>query len=261
MADAAPMIASASAPVSESTPVSASTLMMMLADARLPVGGHVHSAGLEPALVEGRMPPARVLDYMLGRASTVSLVEAATAVVARHSVLSAGSSLASASLDSASLTQVALAQVEAAWSARTPSRALREVSRSLGRGYLRLALNLWPGHPAIEACATSAQPSAPFSRPVVLGAIAAAAGLDAASLVRLVIYDDAQTIGSALLKLDPIDPAITTGWVMKACASVEHFVPAIAALTSSEAIPAFGAPQSEVWAEAHSLSTKRLFRA
>jgi urease accessory protein len=220
--------------------------MMMLADARLPVGGHVHSAGLEPALVEGRMPPARVHDYMLGRASTVSLVEAATAVVARHSVLS---------------VRAPLAGVEAAWSARTPSRALREVSRSLGRGYLRLALSLWPGHPAIEACVASAPFSVPFSRPVVLGAIAAAAGLDAVSLVRLVIYDDAQTVGSALLKLDPIDPAITTGWVMKACASVEDFVPALAALTSPEAIPAFGAPQSEVWAEAHSLSTKRLFRA
>jgi urease accessory protein len=224
------------------------TLVMMLADARLPVGGHVHSAGLEPALAAG-MPANRVFDYLVGRAHSVSLVEAGTAVVARHVALAT-------TVDD----QVAaeLAMVEAAWAARTPSRALREVSRSLARGYLRLGSRLWPGTSGIKACSAS---SAPFSRPVVLGAIAAAANLDAENLVRLVVYDDAQTVAAALLKLDPLDPAVPAGWVMDACAAVEHLVPLISALTSPDAIPASGAPQTEEWAEAHSLTTKRLFRA
>jgi urease accessory protein len=223
------------------------TLVMMLADARLPVGGHVHSAGLEPALAAG-MPANRVHDYLVGRAHSVSLVEAGTAVAARHAARATGDD------------RVAdrLAMVEAAWAARTPSRALREVSRSLARGYLRLSSRLWPGHAGIEACSAS---SAPFSRPVVLGAIAEAANLDAENLVRLVVYDDAQTVAAALLKLDPLDPAVPAGWVMDACAAVEHLVPLLAALTSPDAIPASGAPQTEEWAEAHSLTTKRLFRA
>ncbi|MHB1171100.1 MAG: urease accessory protein UreF [Lacisediminihabitans sp.] len=222
------------------------TLVMLLADARLPVGGHVHSAGLEPALAAG-MSSGRVRDYMLGRASTVSLVEAGTAVLARHSVLLAGTD-----------APTVLHAVDLAWSARTPSRAMRDVSRSLGRGYSRLARRLWPLHPGVLACDAA---QTPFSRPVVLGVIAAAAGLDAESLVRLVVYDDAQTVAAALLKLDPVDPVLPVSWVLDACASVEHLVPLIAALTSPDAIPASGAPQSEEWAEAHSRTTQRLFRA
>ncbi len=225
-------------------PISPTTLVMMLADARLPVGGHVHSAGLEPALAAG-MPAARVRDYLLGRAETVALVEAGTAVAARHAA-------------SAGHVDESLGHVEAAWAARTPSAVLREVSRSLGRGYSRLAGALWPSSPAVHECVVSA---VPFSRPVVLGAIAAAAGVDPESLVRLVVYDDAQTVAAALLKLDPIDPAIPAAWVLAACASVDDLVPLVAAVTSPDAIPAAGAPQSEEWAEAHSLITQRLFRA
>jgi urease accessory protein len=214
-------------PLSSTTPsLSPTTLAMMLADARLPVGGHVHSAGLEPALSAG-MPARRVREYMLGRASTVSLVEAGTAVVARYAALDP--------------VAVDLFAAEAAWAARTPSAALREVSRSLGRGYSRLASRLWPRHPAVVACAAA---GTQLSRPVVLGAIAAAAGLDAESLVRLVVYDDAQTVAAALLKLDPVDPATPASWVLEACVSVDDIVPLIAAITSPDAIPASGAPQT-----------------
>jgi urease accessory protein len=166
-------------------------------------------------------------------------------VVARHVALQPGAE------------QEGIVHVERAWAARTPSRALREVSRSLGRGYLRLAHRLWPTHPAVIACQSAAQ----LSRPVVLGALAAAAGLDAASLVRLVVYDDVQTIAAALLKLEPIDPAIPASWVIQACSAAEEFVPMLAELTSPDAIPATGTPQSEEWAESHFRTTQRLFRA
>jgi urease accessory protein len=91
--------------------------------------------------------------------------------------------------------------------------------------------------------------------------MAAAAGLDAKSLVRLSIYDDAQTIASALLKLEPMDPSIPVGWVIDACAAVDHLVDEISQISNIDAIPAGGAPQTEEWAELHSLTTKRLFRA
>ena len=82
---ATPVVKPATGP---SLALSSATIGMMLADARLPVGGHVHSGGLEPALAGG-MPPSQVPGYMRGRARTVTLVEAGTAVVARHVALNA----------------------------------------------------------------------------------------------------------------------------------------------------------------------------
>lgn len=256
--------------------LSSATIAMMLADARLPVGGHVHSAGLEPALAGG-MPATSVPAYMLGRARTITLVEAGAAVVARHvalcgeATLPAGLMFPSDPISTSSMRDLtvpastsqlvhALARVDRAWSARTPSRAVREVSRSLARGYQRLAGSLWAEHPAVVACGV-VRPGPTLSRPVLLGVIAAAAGLDARTLVRLVVYDDAQTVAAAMLKLEPLDPATPPRWVLAACAAAEEFVDELAILTSPDAIPALGAPESEGWAEAHSRSTQRLFRA
>ena len=71
----------------------------------------------------------------------------------------------------------------------------------------------------------------------------------------------AQTAASALLKLQPTDPLLPIRWVLDACAAAEDLVPFAAAAVRPEAIPAFGAPQAEGWAEAHALLTTRLFRA
>src|SRR6476469_153365 len=91
-------------------PVSAEDLGLLLADGRLPVGGHTQSAG-------------------------------ATAAVARqfwcaHRTRSTGGS------DHGLLD--ALVEVDRAWRARTASDAMRDASDLLGRGYLRLARRLWP---------------------------------------------------------------------------------------------------------------------
>jgi urease accessory protein len=149
------------------------------------------------------------------------------------------------------------APIERAWAARTPSRAARTSSRELGRGLLRLAATLWPGSAPIARLSRSAG----WSRPVVLGAVAAHAGIDAETLVRLAIYDDMACAVAALLKLEPGDPIDGVRLVIEACASVDTFTPQLAALTSPEAIPAASAPQSEVWAEAHAVTNRRLFRA
>ena len=51
------------------------------------------------------------------------------------------------------------------------------------------------------------------ARPVAVGAMAAAAGLTAAALARLVAYDDVQTLCAAALKLLPARPRRATGWL------------------------------------------------
>lgn len=219
---------------------SAELLLMLLADARLPVAGHTQSAGLEPALRLG-LAPDEVEQYVATRLSTIARVEAATAVVARHH-LRAGLS-----------TSV----VEAAWAARTPSPAMRRTSRAQGRALLRLARTLWPDDPAVAT--VSGVPQA--SRAVALGAVAAAGDLPARELARLVGYDDVQTVASAALKLLPLDPADVAAWVLRALPAIDVMSADLAHLTLAEDIPASGAPQIEAWAEAHARTTRRLFSA
>lgn len=224
------------------------TVALLLADARLPGGGHAHSAGLEPAL-QGGMNPALSRAYLVGRATTVSLVEAGTAVVT------------SKTLATDPTDHVRLHRVVRAWAARTPAPAHRDAARLLGRGYLRAARELWADHPAVEALVAADTAGRHLPRAVVIGAIAAASGVSPEDVVRLTVYEDAQAAASALLRLEPLDPLVPTRWVLDACSAAEPFVARVAACTQPEDIPASGAPQTEGWAQTHSLTTQRLFRA
>jgi urease accessory protein len=219
----------------------AHTVSLLLADARLPSGGHAFSAGVEPA-IQGGLARADILAFLQARAQTTTLVDAATAVVARR----------------AGLHGASYAPIERAWAARTPSRAARAASSDLGRGLLRLAQRLWPQSPAILAL--TAEGMTP-PRPIVLGAVGAHAGLDAETLARVAVYDDMAGGVAALLKLEPGDPVDGVRLVIDACAAVDPLISQLAALHSPEAIPAAGAPQAEAWTEAHAATNRRLFRA
>lgn len=224
-------------------PIHRDLVLMLLADARLPVAGHTQSATLEPALRSG-LGEDEVPAYVLTRLRTVTRVEAATAVVALHHLQQG----------------IDLAPVEAAWSARTISPAMRVTSRSQARAFLRLASRLWPDSAAVLA--VTDRPASPGPcRAVALAAAAASLDLDPAGLARLVGYDDVQTVCSAALKLLPLDPADVTGWVAAALPSVESLADDVAHLTRPEDVPAAGAPQIEAWAHAHAHSTRRLFSA
>ncbi|MDO7866829.1 urease accessory protein UreF [Nocardioides jiangxiensis] len=221
------------------SPATASDLvLMLLADARLPVAGHTQSAGLEPAVADGLRD---VPGYIRTRLHTVTRVDAASAVVALHRLRQG----------------MALDEVETAWAARTPSAAMRRTSRGQGKALLRLARRLWPDAAVIGTVASLDAPS----RPLVLAACAAVTGLAPRSLARLVGYDDVQTVGSAALKLLPLDPADVACWVYDALPDVEAMADAVAALLDPHEIPAAGAPQLEAWAEAHARTTRRLFSA
>ena len=222
-------------------PLAASTAAMLLADARLPSGGHAHSAGVEPAVTAG-VRAADLPALLRGRASTTTLVEAGTAVAARHARLEGGD----------------LDAVEAAWAARTPSRAQRDAARVLARGYLRVGAALLPGDEVIAAWRRRATPP---PRPCVLGVIGAGLGLAPLELARLVVYEDMQAAAAAVLKLEPCDPLDLVTLLVELCSGVEDRVRAISTITDPADIPALTAPQSEAWAEAHARSTRRLFRA
>ncbi|GAA0319897.1 urease accessory protein UreF [Kineococcus aurantiacus] len=213
-------------------------LLALLADARLPVGAHTQSAGLEPAVAHGGLALADVPEFLHGRLRTVVAVEAGTAVVARHHVLAG----------------LPPGPVEDAWAARTPSPPLRAASRTLGRGYLRMAGRVWP-HPVWAALGRTPP------RPLVLGALAAVAGLDAARLVRLCVHDDAATVGAAALKLLPTDPVDTVAWTVAAHRAGEGLVADLAHLTDPDDVPAPGAPLTEEFSLLHTTTPMRLFHA
>ena len=217
-------------------------LSLLLADGRLPTGAHTQSAGVEPALRHG-MRLAEVPDYLQARLTTVTEVEAATAVVARHRWLTEPERRGSA-----------LAEVDAAWRVRTLSDALRDASDLLGRSYLRTASAVWD----LTGLTRS---GTPWCRPVVVGAVAAEAGLAAADTARLVAFEDVQTVVAAALKLMPFDPAEGVRWSAAAADAVERLVGRVSGHLCTADIPAHSAPQIEEWGQRHRTTERRLFRA
>ena len=225
-------------------------MLMLLADARLPTGAHTQSAGLEPAIRAG-LPAESIPAYLRARLRTVTTVEAGAAVVARLRTLTRTEDLAAG-----------LAEVDQAWRARTVSPAMRETAALLGRGYARLLSRMWPAAPAVAALAMlRGTCRAGTSRAVVLGVAAALAGLSEDQLVRLIGYEEAQTVAAAALKLEPLDPLDATGWVIEVQPEIERMVDELSSITDVADIPAVGAPLIEQWAEIHATTTQRLFRA
>ncbi|WP_460863639.1 urease accessory UreF family protein, partial [Nocardiopsis coralliicola] len=136
-------------------------------------------------------------------------------------------------------------------------------SAALGRGPARLARRLAAEHPAVAALgtATAAAPGTRPFRPVVLGALGAAFGMTAEQTARAALYDDAQTVTAAALKLRPGDPVAAVAWIVAAAPDIEAAVRRAAATTAPRDIPAPAAPVTDRWAEAHARSTRRLFVA
>ena len=230
--------------------MNAAYLSLLLADGRLPTGAHTQSAGLEPALNHG-LRLDRLPDYLAARLTTVTEVEAAAAVVARRCWL-------------ADPTVPAITAVDRAWRVRTASAALRDASDLLGRSYLRLAATVWTGLAPLTADrARSSAASTPirWCRAVVIGATAAEAGLDGAQTARLIGFEEVQTVIAAAVKLQPFDPAVAVAWAVSAQHQVEAMVDRVVPLTEVEQIPAYAAPQIEHWAELHTRTERRLFRA
>lgn len=257
---------------------------LMLADGRLPTGGHTQSAGLEPAVRAGLGADGKQLTdvaaYARARLRTVTRVEAAVAVLARHITattmdpapsrhfgsgnpplvdrdqrLSDNSPEAEAEADADAEVAAGLREVEGAWGARTPSGVLRGVSRRQGRAYLRLAGRVWPD--VLRFLGSDSE----VARPVVVGVIGAVTGLSAEQVARLVAYDDAQTVVAASLKLLPVDPADAASWLAELHDDIERLVADVAPLTEIDKIPADGAPLIDVLAQNHANERMRLFHA
>lgn len=221
--------------------------ILLLADSRLPTGGHSHSGGVETAVDTGMLSTLDDLaSFLRGRVRTAGPMLAGCAAAA--------CALATDGIDH-------WAPWDTAVSARILVPALREASRTQGAAMLRSALRMWPTAPLL-ALRHLARPHLPL----VLGAATAAAGGDPAEAAALALH---HLIGGAcsaavrLLGLDPIDVAATQARLaqlveevaVNACRAAGTAVSTVDQMR----LPAEGGPMPDLHAVRHAHQEVTLF--
>ncbi|HWG14109.1 MAG TPA: urease accessory UreF family protein [Streptosporangiaceae bacterium] len=230
----------------------AAAVVLMLADARFPAGGHAHSGGLEGAVTAGTVSDVASLElFLAGRLATTGVVAAGLAATACAGVADVADGVGESfgTEEAGGVWGVLDAEADA----RTPSPAQRDASRRQGRALLRAARAAWPS-PALNALAGRAA-----HHPIVLGATAAAAGCTPAEAALIAAYLTVTGPASAavrLLALDPIE-------VSAAIARLADAISAAAARGAQSAgpgdLPYPSAPALDLYAEAHARAEVRLF--
>nr|WP_157735563.1 urease accessory UreF family protein [Pseudofrankia inefficax] len=224
--------------------------LLVLADGRLPAGGHAHSGGMEAAIVDGGIRGLDDLaEFLRGRLSTAGLLSAAFAAAACE---------ASQHGREASQDGELLAALDTELDARTPSPAQRDASRAQGRTLLRAGRAAWD-------LAGAALPAAPH-HPVALGVVAAAAGLGPADAALVACYGAVSGPASAATRLLGLDPLAVTGLQARLAVEVESVAAtATAAATAALAagrpdlLPAPSAVRLDLLAERHRAAPVRMF--
>lgn len=175
--------------------------LLALSDSRLPIGGHVHSGGIEEAVTSTLVTDIVTLRaYLRRRIRTHGLVTASVA----------------AAVHSGALSAAAGASGDAETDARTPAPAARQASRAQGRGLVRLARRAWPD------CEWDALGRTPHLA-VAAGAVGRAGGLAPEHTALSVVYTTmtgSATAAQRLLALDPGDVAAATFELSALCEQI-----------------------------------------
>jgi len=261
--------------------------LLLLADSRLPSGGHGHSGGVEALVDRGLLrSEADLAAFLAGRIATGAAVPAAAAAAAcaltgppgglpdeppraADALPRAADTLRPAdALPRAAagrLSHALCAEKWAAWdhavSARLPAAATRAASYAQGAALLRTAARAWPS-PAVDAL--RALPRA--HHPLVLGVVAAAAGAtpsDAAALAVHHLVGGACTAAVRLLGLDPLAVAAVAAEAGRRAepvvADAAQSGVAAGAAGDPDLLPADGNPLFDVLAQLHRSTEATLF--
>lgn len=217
--------------------------LLVLADGRFPAGGHAHSGGAEAAVKAGRVTGAAGLgEFCRGRLHTAGLV--------------------SASVASAAALGVDPVELDLAVDARTPSPALRVVSRKLGRQLMRAARATWPSA-ELDALAREFPKGA--HQPVVLGLVARSAGLGAEDAAYCAAYESVSGPASATVRLLSLDPFDATAVLARLAPELDLVADrAVEAgrrvlAEGVDELPCASAPLLEIGGEGHAAWAVRLF--
>lgn len=223
--------------------------LLLLADGRLPTGGHAHSGGLEEAVERGAVTDRHSLElWLVGRLHTTGRVDAAFAATAAREAHDRG------------LTGgCRWAALHAELAARIPSAASRKASLAQGRGLLRVAATAWPAPWLAEM--REAAPGGPLW-PLALGAVATAAGLapaDAGLLGASAAVQSPAWAATRLLGLDPSEVAATLAGLAGAVDAVAVEQSRLATQLEWRDLPGPAAPLTDIGAEIHAAWEVRLF--
>jgi urease accessory protein len=233
----------------------AGSALLLLADARLPAGGHAHSGGLEAAVAAGRVPDATSLaGFLRGRLATAGLVAAAFAAAA----CAPGADVS---------------YLDAALDARTPSPAQRRASRAQGRALMRAggAMYRLPAHAgasrpwgtdapgAVDVRAGRSSAAGGPHHPVALGVVAAAAGLSPADAALVAAYGAVTGPASAAVRLLGLDPYEVQAVLAGLAPECDAVAARAAAGAARGELPAASAPLLDIGAETHATWEVRLF--
>lgn len=246
----------------------AAAALLLLADGRLPAGGHAHSGGMEAAVVDGGVTSVADLgEFLLGRLATVGLVSAAFAAATTLAVT--GDPPRTAAADNGACARdgqaggdlgdlaARLAALDAELDARTPSPAQRDASRAQGRTLLRAGRAAWqlPAGTGLPAAA---------HHPIALGVVAAAAGLTPADAALAAAYGAVSGPASAATRLLGLDPLAVTALLARLADAVQDTAAtataaALAADGVAERLPAAAAVRLDLLAERHRQAPVRMF--
>ncbi|MFY1693471.1 urease accessory protein UreF [Plantactinospora sp. WMMB782] len=211
--------------------------LLVLADGRLPAGGHAHSGGLEAAVTSGRLRDLTGLAaFLRGRLAGTGRVAAA---------------FAAAACAAPAPPDARIGALEEGMDARTPSPALRRASRAQGRALLRAGRAIWPVQPAIRDS----------HHPVALGVVAAAAGLSPAEAAVAAAYGTVSGPASAAVRLLGLDPYAVHSLLADLADACDRTA-ALAAAGADDPVdllPADSTPLLEIGAEVHASWEVRLF--
>ncbi|WP_306210782.1 urease accessory protein UreF [Actinoplanes sp. RD1] len=205
--------------------------LLVLADGRLPSGGHAHSGGLEAQVAAGRVRDlSDVYGFLRGRLHTAGLVAAAFAAAATVSS--------------------AVADLDAGFDARTPSPALRRASRAQGRALLRAGRAMWT-LPAVRD----------LHQPVALGVLAGAAGLGPLDAAVAAAHGTTTGPASAAVRLLGLDPYQVHGLLARLAPACDRIAAEAVSFVNApvDDLPAAGAPLLDIGAELHATWEVRLF--
>jgi urease accessory protein len=209
---------------------------LLLADGRLPTGGHAHSGGAEAAVATGAVRTVEELrEFCRGRLHTT------------------GST--AAGLAAAAASDAELVQLDAEADARCPSPALRATSRRLGRQLMRTARHLWWSERLAAAADT---PHGPHHA-VALGCVAGAAGLGPREAARLAAVDSITVPAAAALRLLGLDPFQVYGALAELSSEADAVADQAAELVAAGTLPSRSAPLLDVYAEQHTTMEVHLF--
>ncbi|MEO3856340.1 urease accessory UreF family protein [Acrocarpospora sp. B8E8] len=219
--------------------------MLLLADSRLPAGGHAHSGGAEEAVRVGAITgPEDLARFLRGRLATAGVVTAA---------------LAAAACEVGSDPKPGRWQrLDAEADARISSPAQREASRTQGRLLVRTTRRIWPSE-SLETLAQAVPDGA--HHPVALGAAAAAAGCEPRQAALAAAYTSVTAPATAAVRLLGLDPVLVhrlLADLAPALNDAAHEACVIQADDWSD-LPAHAAPALDLLAEQHLRTEVRLF--